>query len=901
MNKNKLGFLIPLGIIVILAAIYPTGLYEDPEHLVYNLFLRIKPEIKEDESILLVNIDDLAISKVGMFPWPRDIMADGLVLLKEFDASYAVFDIEYTEASLRGLNPDILKIEVPYRFDSEFGSLRSNLQDLLDAIAAGAIPPAHIPLYSEEVLNLTVDTENRLKQTVSRIERDNDEYLGQAARYFGDTFFTIGMLPDEDDDISPEVKEWTRLRRSLQALEIEKSSSIKSAVDIRPSIFPIITRGLSAGFVNIVVDTDGMRRRIDLVMEENGNYFPQLAFSAALELLGNPAIGMSGRAVTLKKARIPGKTPADIRIPLAEDHTMLINWPKKEFEESFRHLSFYYLVLHSRQERDLIDNLRAMEGAGYLDYYQGDAPLMDYYDYGRSLKEQMLAGKSPESMEEYREVRSFFFSELEAFLNSGIDASLEDEINTLLQQNTFPEETVAELEGIREDIRSFFSASRSISGNLKRTREILQREVPGSLCIIGWTGTSTIDRGVTPFDESYDNVGTHAAIINTILQEEFLDDLPWWYGVVLGLLFSMVVYFITRRLSPVWSTVVGIIFILLYISASIMLFLFAGIYLPLMIAVLSISGTFIILTILNLIFTAKEKTYIRSAFGHYLSDTVVSELLNDPEKLTLGGEKKHITAAFTDVKGFSTISEQLTPTELVTLLNLYLSQMSDIILDLGGTIDKYEGDAIIAFFGAPVDLKDHASRACRAAIQMKKTEARLNTRFLEDQLAPGPLLTRIGINTGDMVVGNMGTARKMDYTIMGNAVNLAARLEGVNKQYGTWILTSEITKENAGDDFAFRMLDRVRVVGINEPVRLYQVVDETKYLEAEMGKAISSFHAGIERFENKEWDGAIEAFTQVLNLIPGDGPAETFLKRCREYKENPPPEGWDGVFNLTSK
>ena len=188
---------------------------------------------------------------------------------------------------------------------------------------------------------------------------------------------------------------------------------------------------------------------------------------------------------------------------------------------------------------------------------------------------------------------------------------------------------------------------------------------------------------------------------------------------------------------------------------------------------------------------------MRNAWGHYLSSEVINDLLANPEKLNLGGEKKFITAMFTDVRGFSTISEVLDPTALVHLINLYLTEMSDIILELRGTIDKYEGDAIISFFGAPVDLPDHARRACMAAIRMKRAETALNERFLAEKLAPSALHTRIGINTGEMTVGNMGTPQRMDYTMMGSSVNLAARLEGVNKQYGTWILISEITQDSA--------------------------------------------------------------------------------------------------------
>jgi adenylate cyclase len=227
--------------------------------------------------------------------------------------------------------------------------------------------------------------------------------------------------------------------------------------------------------------------------------------------------------------------------------------------------------------------------------------------------------------------------------------------------------------------------------------------------------------------------------------------------------------------------------------------------------------------------------------------------------------------------------------------------MSNIILELKGTIDKYEGDAIIAFFGAPIDLEDHAYLAALSAVRMKKVEAELNRRFLDVGMSPNPLLTRVGINTGQMVVGNMGTPQKMDYTIMGNSVNLAARLEGVNKQYGTWVLAAQSVIDAAGGDFLVRRLDRVRVVGINQPVQLFELLDEKSLAPAATRELVETFDDGLALFEKRDWTRAGERFSDVLKISPEDGPAVLFRKRCTEYAANPPAESWDGVFSLGTK
>jgi adenylate cyclase len=263
---------------------------------------------------------------------------------------------------------------------------------------------------------------------------------------------------------------------------------------------------------------------------------------------------------------------------------------------------------------------------------------------------------------------------------------------------------------------------------------------------------------------------------------------------------------------------------------------------------------------------------------------------------------------FTDIRGFSSISESLEPEQLTLLLNRYLSAMSDIILAEGGTIDKYEGDAIIAFWGAPKAWPDSAVRACRAAIAMKKKEKELNGEFLREGIAPSPLQTRIGINSGDMVVGNMGTITRMDYTAMGHDMNLAARLEGVNKQYGTWILFSEQTYNEVNSTegirhFSTRKLDRVRVVGVSEPVRLFELIDLREEVDEdpELIDKLRTFNSGLTAFEQKDWNTAEQYFRTVLEKYPDDGPAQYYVERCASFKRKPPARDWDGVFNLTKK
>lgn len=222
----------------------------------------------------------------------------------------------------------------------------------------------------------------------------------------------------------------------------------------------------------------------------------------------------------------------------------------------------------------------------------------------------------------------------------------------------------------------------------------------------------------------------------------------------------------------------------------------------------------------------KEKNQLQSAFSKYVSPDVVDQIIHHPEIMHLGGEKQFLSCIFTDLQGFTAMSDSMDPVKLVRVLNMYLNEMSEVIIALGGTIDKFEGDAIMAFFGAPIPIPDHAVKCCKAALRMKKMEKIINNQLLAEKLIEKPLHTRIGINSGDMVVGNVGSLKRIDYTIIGGNVNIAARIENINKEYDTSILISDQTYELVKDYFETRRVDTVTLRGISRPVTVYELIKE---------------------------------------------------------------------------
>jgi adenylate cyclase len=312
-------------------------------------------------------------------------------------------------------------------------------------------------------------------------------------------------------------------------------------------------------------------------------------------------------------------------------------------------------------------------------------------------------------------------------------------------------------------------------------------------------------------------------------------------------------------------------------------------------------------TLFRFLVSDRDQRFIKSAFKQYLSPEVIEHLTEHPEWLKLGGERREMTAMFSDVAKFSTISEKLEPEELVKLLNLYLTDMSNIIMRFGGTVDKYEGDAIVAFFGAPVHYEDHASRAALVAIEMQKSlvanrekwKAEFGDKWQRFKLPE--LLMRVGINSGPIVVGNMGSENHFNYTIMGNSVNLASRLEGANKNWGTFNCCSEMSWEGCKEAIEGRELDLIRVIGIAKPVRVYEMVARKGELPEDQFKAFRIFEKGLTLYREQKWDDAIKHFAAVMKVIPGDPPSKVFTARCIEFKENPPGADWDGVFVASEK
>lgn len=436
----------------------------------------------------------------------------------------------------------------------------------------------------------------------------------------------------------------------------------------------------------------------------------------------------------------------------------------------------------------------------------------------------------------------------------------------------------------------------------KETRKVKKAEfLKDKIMVVGATSIGIFDLRVTPFEENYPGAETHLNAIENITTGNYFrtaKDESVRMLIILaigGTLLTLALSYVgaLAGMAITLGTILGTI----YIDQN---FLFGkGIVVtiiwPLFLTIL----LYITLTFYRYFTEERGKKELRQTFQKYVSPAIVEEILAHPDNIQLGGKKVNLTVMFSDVRGFTTISEKLDPQALGNLLNSYLTPMTEIVFKNQGTLDKYMGDAIMAFFGAPISYNGHAKMACRCALQSVNKLFELQKEYERKGL---PMIDLgIGLNTGDVSAGNMGSETVRSYTVMGDAVNLASRLEGINKQYGTRIILSEMTYEEVKDTFICREVDWVRVKGKAQPVKIYELIAENKVPNQQTADMLEWFQKGYTLYHKKAWQESLACFSKALDVNPKDEVSKVYIERCQDYIETPPPADWDGVFVMKTK
>ncbi|MCP1575650.1 adenylate cyclase [Herbaspirillum rubrisubalbicans] len=424
-------------------------------------------------------------------------------------------------------------------------------------------------------------------------------------------------------------------------------------------------------------------------------------------------------------------------------------------------------------------------------------------------------------------------------------------------------------------------------------------QLDGRIMLVGTTVPGLNDLRATPVNSIYPGVEIHANLIASILDDDFKSrpDFAQGYDALQVALVGLLLGLLLPMLGPLASMLLALGSAAALGGLNLWLYNGAGMVLPLATSILLVLLLFISNLAWGYLFEYRNRKAIVNLFGEYVAPELVAEMAANPASYNMEGEIRELSVMFSDVRGFTTISESLQPNELREYINVYLTAMSEDIRGNRGTLDKYIGDAVMAFWGAPLDVPDHAARAVATALKMQQTTLQLNQEFTRRNWPP--LKIGIGINSGQMRVGDMGSKIRRAYTVMGDAVNLSSRLEAITKVYGVGVLVGQATRL-AAPQFAYRELDRVRVKGKNEPVPIYEPLALDTELDVAMRAEVEQWHEALALVRAQRWDEA-QAVLQALQAVQSRGLYTLYLERIARYREVPPPADWDGVTTFETK
>ena len=438
-----------------------------------------------------------------------------------------------------------------------------------------------------------------------------------------------------------------------------------------------------------------------------------------------------------------------------------------------------------------------------------------------------------------------------------------------------------------------------ISAHKILNKKIDPDSLKGKIVLVGTTAPGLLDLRSTPVQSVYPGVEIHANIISGILDQRIKHSPAWTIGYefIILILIAATMAFLLPVSSPLMATVATTIVLILTVSGTLMAWN-SQIILPLASPVLLIVLNYILHMSYGFFIESRGKRQLAHLFGQYIPPEIVDEMSKSPANFSLDGENKVMTVLFSDVRGFTTISEGMDPKQLTQLMNALLTPMTRVIHKHRGTIDKYMGDAIMSFWGAPLEDPDHARHALHAAMEMM-VELKIMQKDFKSRGWP-PINIGIGLNTGNMNVGNMGSEFRMAYTVLGDSVNLGARLEGLTKEYGVNIIVSESTKESI-PEFTYRDLDLVRVKGKNEPIAIFEPIGHEDEIDEATTLELARYNQALQSFRAQNWDQAETDFFALSQIHPDRFLYQVYLNRVTHYKGHLPNDDWDGVFTHTSK
>jgi len=903
-----------LGLLVTgaVAAGHFLGLFDRLERQTLDVRFRVCPNVTLTDQIVHVDIDDRSLEELGRWPWPREDQAGLVQVLNDSGARFVVLDI-------------ILPDPQPLRYESAAEEIYAPGGELL-----GSGPPRRIFDDAQLARTLEQCAQVALPMHIDFAEApdaDNrealltecvDQVLAETPEASLEDVRSALAATAAGEANEPELTRLYLRCRALRALD----RFALPAEDLRgyplrrgrmvPPLVIFAQAADTSGFVTFRPDADGIVRRIRLLAaDQRGRIFPQFALALAVTEVQQ----QSGRPIRIDSGpdglvlRAGDQTVR--RIPTDDQGCMLINWAPTDRtgRPPAVHLSAAGIeqIHHLRKELDqLRDRKRILQLA--LARRLGQSHLLELFAEADRLYRRRVAwqvqrqqtllfdpGRAPQPLPEaLRQAESRIEQQIEQASRELFDdfylqgASAQDKAEILALRNR-----ITALPEQAEAIR------RRTDGGLRR----LRKHVAGKVCLIGSTATGAADFVPTPVHERAAGVVVHGNIVNTILQGAFIRRTRALADLLTIFLLGAAASYLVATRPLFWSAPGTALLAGVFVVGNAWgLFGQGRIWLVLVAPLVAMAGSFAVVTAYRQLTEERAKRRIRGLFAHALSPALVDRLIEDPSLARLGGERRVLTLLFSDLQEFTRLAEALGEAQTVRLLNHYFDHMTEVLQNRWGAyLNKFLGDGLLVFFGAPVFQDDHAARAIEAALDAQAELGRLNRELTEQYQPPVKLTCRMGIATGEVMVGNCGSTQRMDYTAIGDTVNIASRLEAANKFFGTRILAAEQTWRQRRGDVLARPLGRIRVVGRDEPVDVWNVLARAADATDEMRIACDEFARAIRRFAERQFGSAAELFAARVEGDPHDTAARVYLTLCRRYQQEPPAADWSGAVELTEK
>jgi adenylate cyclase len=886
--------LLSLAAGLLLALLVFGGVLETAGRRAYDRLLPLRKPWAAPREVLLVDLDDRAAAAAGSWPWSRDILAGGIVLLAEMNARATVLDLPLGRKSQPGLDPAALRQSFPDALDREFALMAQNIQALFDAIRRGSVRPKDSARYVGDVIGLVAQAKLRLLDAATGIERDDDALLGQAVQLFGRSWVPVELLTADDPSIDRDLL-WMALQRLPIPVGVGGRDPSFAARALRPPVLPLLRGARGGGFTEVPADADGVYRRAFLTARYSAAagsgagsagsggtfHLAQITFAALLDLMGNPPVELGPGRIVVRS------TPPRF-IPLTERGEVLIDWPRAPrgseapVGDGLRHLSWSDLLRHQQLEENLLSSLRTLDASGYLSYLRAETPLLDVYHNAVRLRTEMLGAGEDTRAEEWRQERERFFALADQFLNGDAEARIITDAGRALQSPTVGDQEKLAIRAAAERVPGIFAEARQTFADIQAVRTALHASVGGSLCLISLAGSQApAPAARTPFGAPATDAAASAALAGMILSGRSLREVPRAVTVIVAVALALVLGLCLMRARPAASLFIGLGAAAVSLAGFGGAFVLTGSYLDPIVPGGSAALAGLLLFIDKAVRWRRTTRALRHSFAGRLSAEGLARVLAAPEALSPRGGRRAVTMLAAAVKGLPSGAALEEPAAVVNILNSYHAAVREVVLGLDGILGRSAADAVAAYFGAPLPLPDHPARACRAALRIKAVEKELGV------LAAPPFSTRIGIETGDCVVGGIGAGSAPEYAVVGAATDVAARLESLNSRYGTSIVISETVREAAGGDFLSRPLDRVHIAGTQAVFRVYELMGERESASEELREVIRLYEEALELFAERQWARAEDQFHRVLALRPSDGPSLLYIQRCRERAANP--------------